>query len=214
MASGIGHEINNPLYAILGRAEAICDEKDIAQCRRYGQEIIKQSKHIAAIVKDLAGYIRPGSQAALDVVDVNEELCEAVSMVDHSLLSDHIEVRKNLGSVGKILAKPEEIRQVFFNVIRNGIQAIDDKGVMEIDSSQEGGQISVRIRDTGSGIPQDEQGKVFDPFFTTKGPDQGQGLGLYIVKQIVEKYEGTIGLESQEGQGTLCHLRFPVAKDS
>ena len=66
---------------------------------------------------------------------------------------------------------------------------------------------------SGSGIPEDQQGKVFDPFFTTKDPDQGQGLGLYIVKQIVEKYEGTISLDSQEGAGTVCSLQLPVAKD-
>jgi C4-dicarboxylate-specific signal transduction histidine kinase len=214
MASGIGHEINNPLYAILTRAEAIRDEKETSRCRRHGQEIIKHSKRIAAIVKDLAGYVRPGAERDLEVVDVNDQLCEAVSMAGHSLLSDHIEVKKNLGPVARVLAKPEEIRQVFFNVIRNGIQAIEGKGIMEIDSWQEGDRVSVRIRDTGSGIPKDHQGKVFDPFFTTKGPEQGQGLGLYIVKQIVEKYEGTISLESQEGVGTVCRLQLPVAEDS
>ncbi len=213
MASGIGHEINNPLYAILGRAEAICDETDIEQCRRYGQEIIKQSKRIAAIVKDLAGYVRPGEERDLEIVDVNEQLGEALSMADRSLLSDRIEIRKNLGPDASVLAKPEEILQVLFNVIRNGIQAIDGKGIIEIDSWQEDGRVSIRIRDSGSGIPKDQQGKVFDPFFTTKDPDQGQGLGLYIVKQIVEKYEGTISLDSQEGAGTVCCLQFPAAKN-
>jgi signal transduction histidine kinase len=145
---------------------------------------------------------------------VNDQLCEAVSMVDHSLLSDHVEVKKNLGPVAGILAKPEELRQVFFNVIRNGIQAIEGKGILEIDSWQEGGQVSVRIRDTGSGIPKNHQGKVFDPFFTTKGPDQGQGLGLYIVKQVVEKYDGTVSLESEEGVGTVCCLQLPVAEEN
>jgi two-component system sensor kinase FixL len=212
MTSGIGHEINNPLYAILGRAEAVCDETDMAQCRRHGQEIIKHSKRIAAIVKDLAGYVRPGAERDLEVVDVNEQLCEAVSMAGRELLSDHIEITKNLAPVASVLAKPEEIRQVFFNVIRNGIQAIDDKGLMEIESWQDGARILVRIRDSGAGIPKDQLVKVFDPFFTTKGPDQGQGLGLYIVKQIVEKYEGTITLESQEGAGTVCCLELPVAE--
>jgi len=214
MACGIGHEINNPLYAILTRAEAIRDGTETSQFRRHAQEIIKHSKHIAAIVKDLAGYIRPGADHELEVVDVNDQLREAVTMAGHSLLSDRIEIKKNLGPVAGTLAKPEEIRQVFFNVIRNGIQAIEGKGVVEIESWQKRGRISVQIRDTGSGIPKDHRGKVFDPFFTTKGPDQGQGLGLYIVKQIVEKYEGTISLESQEGVGTVCCLQLPVSENS
>ena len=214
MASGIGHEINNPLYTILTRAEAIRDEKETSQSRRHAQDIIKNSKHIAAIIKDLAGYIRPGVAHDLEAVDVNDQLREAVSMAGHSLLGDQIAIKKNFGPVARILARPEEIRQVFFNVIRNGIQAIEGKGILEIDSWQEGDRVLVRIRDSGSGIPKDHQGKVFDPFFTTKGPDQGQGLGLFIVKQIVEKYEGTISLESQEGVGTVCCLRIPVAQKS
>ncbi|MGI9381624.1 MAG: two-component system sensor histidine kinase NtrB [Methyloligellaceae bacterium] len=212
MASGIGHEINNPLYAILGRAEVVRDEKDISSCRRHGEEIIKHSKHIAAIVRDLAGYVRPGAERDLEIVDVNDQLREAVSMVRHALLGDHIEIKTNLGPVAGVLAKPEEIRQVFFNVIRNGVQAIEGRGSVEIDSCQEGDRASVRVRDTGPGIPKDHQGKVFDPFFTTKGPDQGQGLGLYIVKQLVEKYEGAISLESGDGAGTTFCVELPVAE--
>jgi signal transduction histidine kinase len=209
MASGIGHEINNPLYAILGMAEAIRDEKDISRCNEYGQDIIKHSKHIAEIVKNLSGYIRPASKHDLEQVDVNEMLSEAVSMAQRSLLSDRIEFKKNLAPILKVFAKPEEIQQAFFNVIRNGIQAMNGKGILEITSRYKDNQVAVRIRDTGVGIPPEHLGRVYDPFFTTKGPDQGEGLGLYIVQQIVKKYEGTIALESQTGTGTVVTIQLP-----
>jgi signal transduction histidine kinase len=209
MASGIGHEINNPLYAILGMAEAVRDEKDISACNQYGRDIIKYSKHIGEIVKNLSGYIRPANRQELEQVDVNDKLAEAISMVRRSLLDDRIEINSNLAPVPAISGKPEEILQIFFNVIRNGVQAIEGSGRVDVSSGQHDGRVRVRVDDTGVGIPSEHLGRIFDPFFTTKDPDQGEGMGLYIVQQIVKKYEGTITLESETGTGTTCTIRFP-----
>lgn len=70
------------------------------------------------------------------------------------------------------------------------------------------------IEDTGAGIPADHLSKIFDPFFTTKDPDQGEGMGLYIVQQIVKKYDGSINLDSQQGKGTVCTIQFPIAGEA
>jgi signal transduction histidine kinase len=210
MASGIGHEINNPLYAILGRAEAIRDEHDIDRCRGYGRDIIEYAKHIGEIVKDLSGYVRPGTQHERELVDVNEKLGEAVSMVEQSLLGDAVEFTQRLAPVPGIAAKPEEVRQVFFNVIRNGVQAMGEKGAIDIETRIDDGWVTVSIRDTGPGISRDHQRKIFDPFFTTKGPDEGEGLGLFIVQQIVSKYDGEITVDSESGVGTVFNIRFPA----
>ncbi len=213
MVSGIGHEINNPLYVILGRAEAISDEKDPSVCNEYARDIIKYSKHISAIVKNLSGYIRPTSQHELEEIDVHEKLAEALEMVKLSQLDDRIEIRRNFAPVPKISAKPEEIQQVFFNIIRNGIQAMaGKKGLLEITTTLEDSQVCIRIRDTGTGILAEHLGKIFDPFFTTKGPDEGQGLGMYIVQKIVNKYNGGITLESEVDKGTTVTIRFPSAE--
>ncbi len=209
MVSGIGHEINNPLYVIMGRAEAIRDEKDIAACNEYARDIIKHTKHISAIVKNLSGYIRPASQHELEKTDVREKLAEALAMAKLSLLNDRIEIRQNFLPVPYISAKPEEIQQVFFNIIRNGIQAMAGKGILEVATTLEGGQVCIRIQDTGTGIRAEHLGKIFDPFFTTKGPDEGEGLGMFIVQKIVNKYNGAITLESQAGKGTAVTIRFP-----
>ena len=217
MVSGIGHEINNPLYVIMGKAEAIRDEKDISECNEHARDIIKHAKHISAIVKNLSGYIRPTSQHELENTDVHEGLTEAIAMAKRLLLDDRIEIRQNFSPVPNISARPEEIQQVLFNVIRNGIQAMVGKGVLEITTTLEDSQVCIRIRDTGTGIKTEHLGKIFDPFFTTKGPNkgeskgegEGEGLGMYIVKNIVNKYNGTITLESQAGKGTTVTIRFP-----
>jgi len=214
MASGIGHEINNPLYTILGMAEAIRDEEDASQHERYGQDIIAQCKHIAEIVRSLVEYARPAEEHDLELVDMNERLAAAVSMAKRSLLSDHVDIRANLMPVPAILAKPEEIQQALYNVVRNAIQAMMGRGTLEISSQREGGNVLMKIRDTGMGISAEHLQKIYDPFFTTKGPDEGEGLGLYIVRQIVEKYTGTIAFASEKGKGTVCTIQFPVGKST
>lgn len=213
MVSGIGHEINNPLYVIMGRAEAIRDEKDISACNKYAADIIKHGKHISAIVKNLSGYIRPASQHELEDVDVHEKLVEALAMAELARLDDRIEIRQNLASVPRVAAKPEEIQQVFFNIIRNGLQAMKGKnGILEVTTALEDSQVCVRVHDTGTGIHAEHLGKIFDPFFTTKGPDEGEGLGMYIVQKIVNKYNGTVTLSSEVGKGTTVTIRLPGVK--
>jgi signal transduction histidine kinase len=210
MASGIGHEINNPLYVISGMAEAIRDEKDIAACNKYGLDILKYAKNISVIVKNLSGYTRPASQHELEAIDVHEVLAEAVAMAKLSRLDDRIEIRMDLMPVPKISAKPEEIQQVFFNIIRNGIQAMSGEGILDVTTTLEEGRVCIRIHDTGHGIKAEHIGKIFDPFFTTKGPDEGEGLGMYIVQKIINQYDGTITLTSEEGKGTTFMIQFPA----
>jgi len=212
MTSGIGHEINNPLYAILGRAEAIESGASEDQFREYGGEIVGFCKHIGEIVKNLAGYVRPDGDSETELVDVNEKISEAASMVNMALLNDHVEIRKQCNAVPRIQARSKEIHQVFFNIIRNAAQAIEDRGTVEIESRLEGDQVKIRIKDNGSGISKENLGKIFDPFFTTKGPDKGEGLGLYIVKQTILKNGGTLNVESKEGVGTAFNLNFPVGE--
>lgn len=211
MVSGIGHEINNPLYVIMGKAEAIRDEKDISACNEHARDIIKQGKHISAIIRNFSGYIRPAGQHELEQVDVQEKLAEALAMAKLSLLDDRIEFRQSFEPVPKIAAKPEEIQQVFFNVIRNGIQAMKGrKGILEVTTTLEDGLVCIRIHDTGTGIRAEHLGKIFDPFFTTKGPDEGEGLGMYIVRKIVNKYNGAVTLASEVGKGTTVTIRLPA----
>jgi len=213
MVGGIGHEINNPLYVIMGKAEAIRDEKDISACNEHARGIIKQGKHISAIIRNFSGYIRPAGQHELEQVDVQEKLAEALAMVKLSLLDDRIEFRQNFEPVPKIAAKPEEIQQVFFNVIRNGIQAMKGKkGILEVTTTLEDSLVCIRIHDMGTGIRAEHLGKIFDPFFTTKGPDEGEGLGMYIVRKIVNKYNGTVTLASEVGKGTTVTIRLPGVK--
>jgi PAS domain S-box-containing protein len=210
LVSGIGHEINNPLYVLLATAEALTHENDINQCRTYGHEILKQAKNISETVKNLSRYTQPGTRHDLERVDITSSVDDAVHLARRTLSGNQIEFKITTGPAAEILAKSEEIQQVLFNILRNAIQAIDGKGRIEIQLAQRGDWVSVRIQDSGSGIPPEYLKRVFDPFFTTKGPDEGEGLGLYIVRQIISRYRGTIDVENTDC-GALFIIRFPIA---
>jgi two-component system NtrC family sensor kinase len=106
----------------------------------------------------------------------------------------------------------KQFQEVLFNLIRNAAQAINKKGKITIAGRTNDGRVAIDIQDTGSGIPQDKVNKLFGAFFTTKEPGKGTGLGLYIVRKIVEKNNGTIYLkETRVGEGTTFSLEFPAA---
>ena len=215
LVSGIGHEINNPLYVLHAAAEALRDEQDIEKCRALGDEILRQTTRIAETVKNLSRYARPASRQDLQPVDLEEVVADAVRLVRQSPLGDRVEFKISTATVPPVSARFEEILQVVFNLLRNAIQAIPGDGRIEIDTRQAGDDsVTLCIQDNGSGIPDKHLKRVFDPFFTTKGPDQGEGLGLYIVRQIVTRYAGVISVENVATGGTRFEIRFPVAAET
>lgn len=211
LVSGIGHEINNPLYVLQAAAEALESENNIDDCRIYGHEILKQAKRIGATVKTLSLYARPGSRHDLQRVDIAVAVAEAVYLARNSVRGNQVEFSIDAEPGWQILAKTEEIQQILFNILRNAIQASADGGRIEVVAMQQADRVEVQIRDFGSGIPEEYLQRVFDPFFTTKGPDEGEGLGLYIVRQIVTRYGGTIDVESADAGGSRFVIRFPAA---
>ena len=110
------------------------------------------------------------------------------------------------------MADRGQVEEILFNLIRNAGQAIEPPGTIWIRAHANGdAQVRIEIADTGCGIPSDTLGKIFDPFFTTKEPGKGTGLGLFIVRQIIERNRGRISVESTVGRGTTFFLDFPSA---
>jgi len=212
LVSGIGHEINNPLYFILGTAEALTNETDSAARQRYSDEIIEHCRRIAATVRNLSQYARPGASHNMELIDLSDVVAAALQTVKRSPGADRVDIEWTAKPAVAIRGKAEELQQVLFNIIRNGIQACGANGVVRIETREDDAEVAVSISDSGPGIPESHRKQVFDPFFTTKGPDDGEGLGLYIVQQIVLKHGGDIDLDSDGHSGTTFTVRFPVAE--
>jgi PAS domain S-box-containing protein len=213
LASGVTHEINNPLSGIIGMAEVALEEEDLSKNKDYLRDILNCAQRIGEIVKGLKSYSRAAKKGELSLVDLNEVLEESLKMVRLAIKPASVEVIKKFQSNEKIQANTGEIQQVFTNLITNAFQAIDGKGGELILSTRSlKDWVEVRVSDNGSGIPQKYLSQIFDPFFTTKKPGEGTGLGLNIVYRIVTKYEGTIDVESKDQVGTTFTIKFPIRR--
>ncbi len=213
LASGVAHEINNPLSGIIGMAEVALEEEDVSKNRGYLTDILNCAQRISEIVRGLRSYSRAAKKEELSFVDLNEVLEESLKMVQLAGKKASVEVIKKFQSIEKIRANVGEIQQVFTNLITNAIQAMNGKqGDLTLSTRSLEDSVEVKVSDRGMGIPQKYLGQIFDPFFTTKKPGEGTGLGLNIVYRIVTKYEGTIDVESKEQVGTTFTIKFPARR--
>jgi signal transduction histidine kinase len=210
LASGVTHEINNPLSGIIGMAEIALEEEDPSKNRDYLKDIMNCAQRIAEIVKGLKSYSRAAKKEDQSPLDLNGVLEESLKMVRLAIKPASVEVIKKFQPIEKIQANIGEIQQVFTNLITNAFQAMDGEGGKLILSTRPlKDAVEVKVTDSGNGIPQKYINQIFDPFFTTKKPGEGTGLGLNIVYRIVTKYEGTIDVESKEQVGTTFTIKFP-----
>ncbi len=210
LAAGIAHELNNPLVSIMGFAEAIIGEEDSEKIQKYASKVFDRSKHMSSIILNMSGYARSSGLAEEKEVDLNERIDAAIDIAILTSYNNDIKVDRNFSELSPIKAKPEEIQQIFINLLTNAVQAMEGKGRLSISTEGQNGNVLATISDTGPGIPQEYLSKIYDPFFTTKEQGKGTGLGLNIVHQLVLKHGGKIDVSSQKGKGTTFSLTFPA----
>ena len=213
LTAGIGHELNNPLFGILGLGEAIQEEADLARAKGYAQDIVGHGRKMAAIIRDFTGVATRESKSQRIPVDVTAQLEQALAIVQTSHECLGLNVQKHYVPVSPVTALPDQLRLVFINVLTNAIQAMQGQGNLWLTTEEQDDLITIKIRDNGPGIPKQHLGKVFDPFYTTKGQGEGSGLGLTVAQRLIKKFGGEIRMESPpEGQGTTCVITLPADK--
>jgi len=208
------HEIKTPLTGIIGITEVALEEEDASKNKSYLMDILNCAQRISEIVGGLRSYSRIAKKEEQSLVDTHKVLEDSLKMVRLAIKTTSVEVIKRFQPVEKIEANMGEIQEVFTNLVTNAIQAMNGKkGRLILSTRSLKDSIEVKVSDNGIGIPQKCLKKIFDPFFTTKKPGEGTGLGLNIVSRIVNKYEGTIDVESREGVGTTFTIKFPIRGD-
>jgi len=211
VASGISHEINNPLYVVLANAEEIASSKEVnPTIKQYAEEIVEYSVHISDIIKDLSSYSKSLRNEAVVEIDINNIIEESLKLVKYSLNFTNMEIIKNFGEIPKISATKGEMEQVFINLLKNAMHAMNGIGVLEINTNFSKNNIFISIKDSGCGINKENLPNIFDLFFTTKREGEGTGQGLHIVKKILSKYNAEIRVESEINKGTTFFIEFKV----
>lgn len=214
MASGILHDINNPLHVILGSSEYLLEENYSVAVREQALDVLQAAKRIIKMCQDLNLYARQSTPSEYTPVDLTQQLEEAMKVARFSVGTENMTIIREYSARPIILARPEEIVQIFVNLIMNALQAMDGRGTLTLRVGRTDLMATISIEDTGPGIPQEHLRKIFEPFYTTKPPGKGTGLGLHSARSLIEEYQGQILLHSVVGEGTTFHLEFPIPPES
>ncbi len=210
LTAGIGHELNNPLFGILGLGEAIAEEADLDRVRSYARDIVQHGRRMANIIRDFTGVTARETSDQRQPVHLERELDQAIAILTNSMDTSALTIERRYAGDTSILALPDQLRQAFTNVLMNAIQAMKGRGILCLSTSLTDTSVVTTIEDSGPGIPKPHLSKIFDPFFTTKEQGEGSGLGLTVARRIIKKFGGDIRIESQEGSGTSCIMTLPI----
>jgi len=219
MATGIAHEINNPLAIIgekAGWMQDLLDEEEFQESenfKEYEQSVNKIEEHVERarkITHNMLGFARK-MEHRLDDVDINNVLNQTIELLQSHAQTNNIEISKDFQSELPIIASDQsQLQQVFLNLINNAIDAVEKDGLIEVKTRKKDSQIVVTIKDNGPGIAEEHLKKVFDPFFTTKETGKGIGLGLSVSYTITKKLGGTIKVDSKISEGAVFSVKLPI----
>lgn len=179
--------------------------EDLPQLVRESREGLDR---IRKIVIDLKDFAHPGEDT-LKLADLNQNIDSTLNIVWNEIKYKAV-VCKDYGDLPEVNCYPQQLNQVFMNLLVNAAQAISEKGEIHIATRTEADMVTVTISDTGCGIPPEHIHRIFDPFFTTKEVGKGTGLGLNVAYNVIRKHNGTIAVESSPGKGTTFTIRLPV----
>jgi signal transduction histidine kinase len=212
LAAGVAHEINNPLTAILSLSSLWLKKMPEGDPRREDLEIIvTETSRCREIVRNLLDFARE-RPAEKQVIDINRVVRDTLLLANKYDSMEGVAIETDLSPLPLCVnADPKLLQQVFTNLLLNGAEAAGRGGGVRIatDEDSSGGFVQVRVSDRGKGIPKEHINRVFEPFFTTKGTGKGTGLGLSVSLGIVQKHDGTIEIESEEGRGTTVTVVLP-----
>jgi len=224
LVAGVAHEINTPMGAIhsnndilirgVGRIRKLMGpnpDKELIRVLDILDEVCRNNEtatdRIMKIVRSLKNFARL-DEAERKKVNIHEGIESTITLLRHQL-KNRIRIVKDFADLPEIECFPNQLNQVFMNMLVNGAQAIHERGTITVRTCRENDTVKISIGDTGVGIPPEHLSKVFDPGFTTKGVGVGTGLGLAICYKIVQDHHGTIEVESSS-KGTTFTILLPL----
>lgn len=225
LATGIAHEINNPLTSVAGYAEALLrrfrddpslgNDVRLVDFPKYLEVIVRESYHCKGIIGSLLNFGRK-SDGLNCTVNLNGLLSEIIELLKHQPNNKDMNIISNLkGNIPAVFGDPSGLRQVFMNLLVNACHATKDGGQVEISTtySDKDRAVYVMVHDTGCGIAHDVIDRIWDPFFTTKEVGEGIGLGLALTYNIVKRHGGEIKVESCVGEWSQFTVLLPVCRE-
>jgi PAS domain S-box-containing protein len=213
LAAGLAHEINTPITGISSYTQMLLKETPEGDNRKpILEKIEKQTFRAAEIVNGLLNFARlNGSQ--FEDLDVNRLIKESLALLEHQIRQNHIKVEMSLDTtLPCVYGNGGKLQQVFINLFLNARDAMSSGGELNIQTAMNDHMVIVDIRDSGTGISEENIKRIYDPFFTTKGSGKGTGLGLAVTYGIIQEHGGRIFVDSAPGAGTHFRLKLPTRR--
>ncbi|MEI8389962.1 MAG: ATP-binding protein [bacterium] len=221
LVAGVAHEINTPMGSIksnndifikcIQKIKTVSSESEMTKYSEILDDTLKVNaeaiKRINSIVKALKNFARL-DEAEYKETDIHEGIKSTLMLINHEI-KGKIRIIEEFGNLPLINCYPNQLNQVFMNILVNACQSIEKTGSIKIKTENYDDKIKIIISDTGKGIPEGHLERIFDPGFTTKGVGIGTGLGLSICYRIIEQHKGSIKVESLEGRGSVFTIEMP-----
>lgn len=215
MASGMAHNFNNSLTAILNAAELLRLRGSQESVRdKYLPIIIRATERASQTVRRIQDFARQRADQPFRRVQINQIVEDAVELAkmqwreEVQSMGTDIRVQLELGEVGPVRGHAGELQEVMMNLILNAVQAMPEGGDLSIRTASQDGQVHITVSDTGIGMSEEVRQRIFEPFFTTK--EKGTGLGLSVSYSTIVRHQGEISVDSTLGQGTTFEIRLPL----
>lgn len=209
-ASGISHELNSPLDGVIRYVNLALNSLEEGVTREYILEAKGGLTRIAGIIRSLLELTSRKKVSSPKMIDVNEKIENSIDILRYQAMYKGVEIKEDL-CVDLPSIPDLGLESIFSNIFKNALDALDEKGCIDISTSLDNSFIKISISDTGCGIPKDNINRIFEPFFSTKEKTKGAGLGLSICYDIVKRYNGRIDVLSEPGKGTRFIIYIPCA---
>jgi two-component system NtrC family sensor kinase len=211
LAGTIAHELGNPLNAVSGHVQLLARRPDLGETARAQVQIVNgEVQRMTQIIRRFLDQTR-GFTPSAERVQVEPLVDEALDLTLGTEARAKIQVQREVdGGAAEVRTDPGLVRHLLTNLVANAVDAMPNGGRLEVQAHREGGDLVLRVADTGTGMPAEVKRRIFEPFFTTKGSGQGTGLGLAICKEIARALKGRIDVESEPGRGSIFTVRFPA----
>ena len=214
MAAGIAHEIRNPLASMSGSIQMLSQSGSLDHTgNRLMKIVLRETDRLNSLVTEFLQFARP-NPPEFEQIHLRHVLDEMILVFRYLHFSNtpasrpDLDVNLRMESEIQIQADPRQLRQVFWNLLNNSVQAMPDGGTIDIVVEKRAREVEVQVLDQGVGIPVDRLDRIFDPFYSTK--KDGTGLGLALVHRIIEEHEGRIHVVSSPGEGTRFSVILPI----
>lgn len=209
MASTIIHDIKNPMGTLRVYAQVMKKKSGNEEAGKLADEMIHQVDRFVNMAQEILDFSRGVSATNIQETEFGEVMEGVLAFIEKDLTKRNIKLEKSLNFQGKVKVDQDKIVRVFYNIASNAADAMPTGGTLTVSTEDAGGMVKVDFKDTGTGMPEEVKRKIFEPF-VTYGKKHGTGLGMAIVKKVMDDHKGKIEIETEMGKGTTIRLFFPV----